>query len=442
MLLRFFTFLTFFLLLKGSCLGARVNIFLNIINPPPEEISFKLKKLYLLKEGERKLPLLQGKYVSSRLSFGQTLLTTQKIPPGTYKGLSLEISDVCLGEGHLSSPAEPVIINLPFRLRGKASLSLFILWYVRDSIQGSRFLPSFTGRLQGRPLREETLYVSCDDIDTLFAIRADTNQVVASLAVSGSPTDMAISTAGNRLYVLAQDDRAINVIELSSFRPIDSFFLPLATRPKYLALVGSRSAVITDPDSHFLLLVNLTSGGLLSSKRLGYQPSEVLYWEDKGQIFVSSPTDQVVYILNTDLSSGGKLTGIMDPRGLWIREKRLYVAEYRPGTLSIFNLDTGELVGRVRSGRGTIRVSGSDSRLYISNEEEGTVGIISPGQLTISKKIRVNGSPFTMATYNQRKWLYVADRKGKGLVVIDTISEKIVGRIELGGTPFALVVHH
>ncbi|WP_456431004.1 YncE family protein [Thermosulfuriphilus sp.] len=442
MLLRGLLFLLIYFSLWGSASAARINVFLNIVAPPPEEVSFRIKNLYLIKSSGQKIPLSEGgSRVFSTANFAQEFLAAKNISPGEYQGLILEISDTCLGEEHLDSPAAPLKIRIPFRIRGKESLSLFVFWNVRDSLQGRSFIPQFYGRLQGRPLRDETLYVTCDDIDTLFAIRADTNQVVASLGLEGGPKDLAISLTGDRLYIVASKAKALNVVELSTFRTIDTFFLPLAISPQFIALLGGNQAVVTDPQAHYLLLINLVSGGLISSRRLGYQPSEILYWEEKGQIFVSSPADQVVYILNADLSQGGKLTGIMDPRGLWIKDGRLYVAEYRPGTVSVFNLDNGELVGRIRSGRGTIRVSGSGSRLYISNEEEGTIGVISPGQLTISKKIRVKGSPFTMATYKQRRWLYVADRRNKGIIVIDITSEKPVGRIILGGKPFGMIVN-
>jgi len=430
----------FIILMAGSSWAARINVFLNIVEPLEQEIQFSFESIELLEDGNSINLKLSKKSFSSKISFKQLYLAGGNVPRGRYNLLVLKLKEVKLNNKHLLLSKSQVKLPLRFQLQKDDSLSIFVFWNVKNSIKANKFVPNFYARVQTRPLRGETVYVTCEDTDTVFAIRADNNQVMASLGIAGSPKAIVADSDNDRLFIISEKFRKLNVVELSSFRKIDSFFLPLVSSPRYIVLIDSDKAAITDHRSDYVILVNLVSGGLLSSKRIGYSLSEITYSTSNNQIFISSPENQAVYVLTSNLDLVKTLRIGHKPRGLWFRNNRLYVADNATGTVNIFDLASEELVGRVLSGRGAVQVFGTETRIYISNQKEGTISLLSPGQLTIFKKIRVGKGPFLMTVCRRRGWLYVGLQGEDSLAVIDTTAEKLIGKIELGCRPFGLTV--
>lgn len=431
---------SFFVLLISSSWASRVNVFLNLMEPLEQEVKLSFENIDLLENGNSIKLKLSKKFFSSKAPFRQLFLAGGEAPRGRYNALVLKLKEAKLNNKNLLLSTTQIKIPLRFELQKDASLSLFVFWDVKSSVKGNKFIPNFYARVQTRPLRGETVYVTCEDTDTLFAIRADTNQVMASLGVSGIPQAVVADSDNDRLFVVSERFRKLNVIELSSFRKIDSFFLPLVSSPRYIVLINSNKAAITDYRSDYVILVNLLSGGLLNSKRIGYSLSEIAYSISNDQIFISSPENQAVYVLTSNLTLVKTLRVGHKPRGLWIQNNKLYVADNATGTVNVFDLASEELVGRIRSGRGAVQVFGTANRIYISNQKEGTLSLLAPGQLIIFKKIRVGKGPFLMTVCSRRGWLYVGLKGENSLAVIDTTSEKLVGKIELGCCPFGLTV--
>ncbi len=116
------------------------------------------------------------------------------------------------------------------------------------------------------PLRQlpvDLVFVSCPDIDTVFVVRADKNWVVDSFGVKGRPTYLAIDPdlSRQRLYVLASRDRTVKVVDLSSFRVVDFFTVPLNDAPTFMAISpDGRWAFLLDEDSGYLSRMDLTTG--------------------------------------------------------------------------------------------------------------------------------------------------------------------------------------
>ncbi len=427
------------LLIVSSSWAARVNVFLNVSNPIKENLVLELGGLNLLIE-KHVFHLEYVDEISSTIPFRQIYLGGGEVPSGRFDSIGIKINKVCLNQKSLKLSTEYTKIPINLYIRKDESVCIFIVWDVKSSVEGSKFIPRFYARIQERPLRVETVYATCEDTDTLFAIRADTNQVIASLGISGGPKDLVADSNKDRLYVLSENERKLNIIELSNFRKMDSFFLPLVSNPRYLALVGSNDAVITDPESNYVILIDLSSGGLIASKRLGYSPSQVIYSEEQDQIFVSSPEDQVVYVLDHNLNQINEFSIGQNPRGIWEREGYLYITDYTTGMINFLEISSGDLRGQVMSGLGAVRILGTSDRIYVTNQEEGSLSLLTPDNLFLLKKISVGKEPFSMVICSRRGWLYVGLLGEKAIAVIDTTAERLIGKIKLGCRPFGLAI--
>ena len=420
----FFLCLLAILLNIDSTLAARVNIFLNISGKTTQTISFKLKELKLINENGQQVKFKINKKISSSKTFGQYFLATKEIPAGNYSEIRLILDN---------KKEQKKSIN--FAIRKNESLCLFLVWHLQTSAKQSDETPVISVETQNPPLGEDTIYISCEDIDTVFAVRTDLNQVQASVGVSGKPKDLVL--LNQRLYILSSRDRSIYLVETSSFRTIDRFLLPLVISPSYLLVMPDNTALVTDPKGQYLIRLDLTSGELIGSKRLGHQPMELFFEPNENLVFVSSPLDQAVFFLDSRLSLIKRLS-VPSPRGLVVLDNRLYVAEYTSGLVGIFSFPEGEKIYELRSGLGCIRLYPVGRRIFIANQKEGTISILRLGQRSISKKIRTGGAPFSLISCARRRWLYAANRKKRSLTVIDLTSEKMMGEVELGGIPFGL----
>jgi len=437
---KVFLLVFMFFLVSGVCDAARLNVFVNIDHPLSSEASFKVVSLTLIdgRGGDVSISVTNP-VVTTKVAFGQGFLTSSEVPEGQYTGVILKIQDVRMGTRRIPNERE-VKLAANWELNERDSRCLFLVWDVRGSLREDGFKPSFYLMPQGRPLRGETLYVTCDEINTLFAIRTDQNRVVASLGTKDTPRQLAAFPRGDRLYVLCERSRSLLSVEMSTFRIIDSLLLPMVQSPRFLALVNGRTLVLTDPSNNQIFLVDASTGGLLKSRRLGYHLTDVFYWKEGRQIFVSSTGEQKVYQLNMDLRQTGEYASGSSPRGLWVQKYRLFVTDSGSGTVSVFNLRTGRLLGRVRSGREPVAIIGSQQRLYISNRRDGYISVLWPGQMVVSKKIRVGGTPSNLAICRLRRWIYVVDRENKGLTVVNATALRGEGIIPLGNLPFDITV--
>ncbi len=441
MLLKKIVIAVFMVLMASGVLeAARLNVFVNIDHPLSSEARFKVISLSLVDAQGSDVPVdVANPVVTTRVPFGQCFLASAEVPEGQYAAVALKVGGIRMGERKIAGEQE-VKVAVNWELKEGESRCLFLVWDVRGSLREKGFAPSFYGMPQSRPLRGETLYVTCDEINTLFAIRTDRNRVVASLATKDTPRQLVAFSRGDRLYVLCERSRSLLSVEMSTFRIIDSLLLPMVQSPRFMALVNGRTLAITDPSNDQIFLVDASTGSLLKSKRLGHRLSDVIYWEEGRQLFVSSTGGQKVYQLNTDLSLARAYDTGSSPRGLWVQREWLYVADSGSGTVSLFNLRNGRLVGRIRSGREPIYLMGTQRRLYVSNRGEGTLGVFWPRQMAISQRIRVGGTPSMLAICTVRRWIYAVDRSVKGLVAVNATSLKKEGTIILGNLPYGLVV--
>ena len=218
----------------GATPPARLSLYLQLRGSPRRSIRWRMGGLALRGGGWwRELAGGPWEVDSARLGEGQLLLGCFVLRPGRYDALRLRALKASLRrEGQrrmlaLDRPRVALPLPRPLELRGGDSVCLFLEWDVDASLrEGFLFRPCLRVRLQRPPLRGELLYVTCDDIGTLYVVGANANRVVAALGVGPCPRGLLLDPEGNRLYVVDSRDRAVRVVELSTNRVVDSLALP------------------------------------------------------------------------------------------------------------------------------------------------------------------------------------------------------------------------
>ena len=180
------------------------------------------------------------------------------------------------------------------------------------------------------------------------------------------------------------------------------------------------------------------TGEVLVSRRVGLGINDIAASEEKGILAISVPREQKVYILNSSNLNTIKtfrVSGV--PSSLWIDGDMLYITNVTTGNLEIYELKGFKAINSIYSGVKPIDVLGIDDKIYVANKGENSISVFDKEQLIVLRKIQVKGPPKDMTFCTMRRWMYVA-LEDKGVAVVDTIRDRVVGYIDLGCSVSAL----
>jgi YVTN family beta-propeller protein len=193
-------------------------------------------------------------------------------------------------------------------------------------------------------------------------------------------------------------------------------------------------------------------GGLL---RLGTIPHEMVLSTDGRWLYVTNYGVKTY----TDEAQGGNTISIVDvQRGVKVgeialgarhrphgiergRSGKLYVTVDFPPSVVIVDPEVRKVVGDFALDQKLphmLAVSRDESAVYVANTGSATVSVLrpnappGPGRL---KNLPVGGVPMGVALSADDARLYVANRQGNAVVVIDTRSQKTLKAIEIPGAP-------
>jgi YVTN family beta-propeller protein len=437
--------------LQESRGDARLSVFLRLKEQEGPQVWMKINQLEVRSDsGWAPLGVARPEVQSQDIrANGQILAGRGGVPAGRYQAIRFTVEQAALvreSDRVFLAPDNPVVeINFPaeLNLAKGDSTSLFLTWDTAGSMLGTATLsPRMTVAQQRIPLATDLAYVSCPELDTVYVFRTDHNMVCGSIGISGKPTSIVANSALNRLFILSRQDSAVKILELTSNRQIDQVKIPLSVKATHMAVSPDGMwAYVIDETANNLLRLNLQTGTVDGQVRVGSRPKFILYLEDQNLVAVSCAYAQKIYFLDAiSLAVVNMIDTGGTPDGLLVRDNYLYVAESSSNSVSVFALPGGGSGSRLNVGVQPRRLVFGNNHIYIANAGEGTVSVLRPGQLSVSRAIRVGGMPFEMGVSQARQWLYVGDTQKGGITVIDLSVNRIVSFIELGAAPDAFVV--
>ena len=435
---------------KNPGYTSRINCFLNLKDDQGPAIRLEVAGIEVVSDGFR-LPIVKGplKISSTEIRSGQLFLGSIPVPPGRYHRLSFSISK---GEVQKSGGQYAVMTPEPFSLEVSLSAdlnlepgdssTLLISWDSENSFRPDNTIsPALTASPALKQIPLDIILVTCPDINTIFILRADKNWVVDSFGLTGGPTYMAVSPGSNQLlYVLASRERMIKVINLSTYRTINFFPVPLNDDPSFMTISpDGGSAFLLDEQSGYLSRVNLTTGQSDARVLLNYRPKYAAYLNEENLLAVSLSLAQKVLLLDPEsLAVRGTITTGGAPDGIFVVDNQILIAEYGDNSVSIAELRGRGAQSRLAVGFGPRRLMGTGRQVFVSNYNDGSLSVLQPGQFGVIQEIYGLGRPLEMVFNQSYLRLYVADEKMAALAVINTNSKRLLGHIFLGAKPFDL----
>ncbi len=431
---------------------ARVNCFLTLRDDQGPAIRLEIDSIEVFADDLR-LPIISAplKIESAAIGTSQLFLGSVAAQPGRYQRLRFAVTkaEIKKADGKYGViAAEPFSVDVALapnlNLNPEDSKSLLITWDVQNSLQADDTLDlDLTAIIPLRQMPVDLVFAACPDIDTVFVVRTDKNWVVDSFGLKGGPTYLAIDPDNTQfLYVLLSRDRMVKVVELSTYRVVNFFPLPLNDEPTFMAFnPEGQSAYLLDERNGYLSRLDLTTGQIVARVLLGYRPKYVAYLGGQNLLVASLSLSQNVLLLNPlSLDVIGSISTGSEPQGVAILDNQLYIAEYRDNTVSIADLAGRGTQNRLTVGFGPRRLLETDDQIYVSNYEDGSLSVLAPGQLGVIQEIYGLGHPLEMVFDQNYHRLYVADEGKAALAVIDTNSNRVVGQISLGARPIGLDV--
>lgn len=205
--------------------------------------------------------------------------------------------------------------------------------------------------------------------------------------------------------------------------------------------------VVSNEDSDEASLVDLASGTIIRTVPVGAEPEGVRISPDGALAYVTGETDHDVTVLDT--GTGDELARI--PVGTRPRDAvftrdgaRAYVSAEIAGTVSeivvaehrverTFHLPEGSLSMGVA-------LSPDDAILYVANGRAGTVSVIDLESGEVTGNVVVGERPWGIAVSADGSTLFTANGPSNDVTVLDTASLRIIARIPAGERPWGVAL--
>ncbi len=422
-----------------SCLhSAMLHIYVNSFYPIEQKLSFFIKSISFISEKGNTLKFRVNKKIASEASFSQQFLKTVKIPEGKYTILKIKIKKATFNNKEMKIKSPYFDLNLNLKISDKQTKALFVLWNIRSSVKEGEFVPVFAVQRQNSPLRGEMLFITSDSANTFYVVRVDTNQVSATINISGAPKEMALSCLNDRVFVVSKNNGKVNIIEVSTFRLLDSFVLPVVNSPEFIEK-GKTGLYIADPEYDTIINVDEQTGSLLNNIKIGDGLSDILYVGETDKIVISAYNDRNIYILDSSLNTQKILKTEGSPKSVFYDSGKLFVSNFDTGILSVRDFSTMETEKNIRI-MSPLKAVKSDNRLFVADYNGKKIDIVNLEQNEAVRSIYLPGKPFKLSVCFKRGWLYAALRNRKEIAVIDILKESVMGFIQLGSKPYDVKV--
>jgi len=169
----------------------------------------------------------------------------------------------------------------------------------------------------------------------------------------------------------------------------------------------------------------------------------MIFSADSAFVFVTlQESDEVAAIRLADQSLQWKIKVGRQPAGIWMTpdDKHLLVGVMGEDFVEVIDWRAQKSVRRIVTGKGAhnFRPLGDGRHVFVGNRVAGTVSLIDQATLQKTADITVPLGPDCMEVSADRKWLWVTQRWGKSVAVVDIEAKKVAQTIPVGRSPHGI----
>lgn len=330
----------------------------------------------------------------------------------------------------------------------------------RGSVALSMLLVSVSALGQGY-----VVYVSNEDSNDVTVIDGASDVVTATIPVGTRPRGVRVSEDGRTLYVATSgspkcpptmseeaceaqvEDKSLDGITVvdTATRTVTRV-LPGGSDPEQFDVAGGR-IFVSNEDSSTTSIVDLQTGALVASIRVGREPEGVKTSPDGRFVLVTAETDHNVAII--DAASNESLGTVevgLRPRDIAFSPDGAfaYVSAELAHSVAIVDMRSRTRVGAIELPIGTLpmglAVAPRGDRLYVANGRARTVAAIDLAARAVVASVEVGHRPWGIALSPDGTRLYTANGPSNDVTVVDVATFAVIGRIAAGRSPWGVAI--
>ncbi len=436
---------------ENAANAGRLYLFLNLRSADGPPVAMTVSAVELLAgDGGWETKSLGSLVVdAAQIRAGQKFLTRMVLPPGTYRKLRLVLggAERSRASGRVAMALRDSLVELPLRnalqVRAGDSKSLFLTWDTAESVKNGVFFPILQLRPSLKKLIADAAYVACPDIDTVFMLNTDSNRVIDSLGIPGRPAYILQSRLYEKDKVFVLTGSEIIAFSPATNEIVERNSLTMLRKPVHMTFGrDGRWAYILDRQRSSVSRLDLGSGTIDAQARLEYAPDFILYLEKPDLLAVTLGRGQTVVLLSPDtLATVGSVSTGMRPAGLMDWNGRyLFIAETGTNSVMVYDYENNAMLKRIPVGFQPARLAGSATSVYVANRGSGSISVVHPGLLDVTRSIPVIGIPAELTYVSRNRWMYAGNEDSMAVDVIESTTGEVVTSIELGAVPGGFVV--
>jgi YVTN family beta-propeller protein len=213
---------------------------------------------------------------------------------------------------------------------------------------------------------------SVPDRDCVLVVDPGTGATLATVAVGGHPTAVAVSAERQRAYVSTFESGSVSVVDTGSYRVVDTIALPLtgsysAAADLTLSPDGA-SLYVVDWGQNLLFVIDVATHAILASVEVGANPDAVV--ATAARVYVANEADDTVSVVDATSYAVTRTIRVgRGPTGLALVPAAglLYVAANADGVVTVIDTVTQAVLATL-SAAGAYQVAASlgGSRVYVS----------------------------------------------------------------------------
>ena len=429
--------------------------FILFLQPLPQEshrLSFAIKELTVLREDGTELPLVmeQSIFEADSLIGVQKTLVAVTLPQGRYLGLKLQIEKASLngaeGEVALLPPTDPIIVDHSFTIVERQSESLQLsLSSDRLVTNGAFFTPKFSLWKPERMLRNLKGFVSNGGSQSLTVFNKKTALVTDSIQIGKGPREMALDQRRGWLYVALAGDDLIAVVEVGNGEILGQIRLRFGDEPTELALSSSGNRLLAlNQGSSSVSIIDAGSLSELGRVRLDSEASDVFMGRKEDRAYVVQPASSSLSVLDLNafrVLNSTTLTDIPLEGVVSSDDKTLYLTTDFSSELLVVDSASLRVKEKIFVGNGarSIIIHGVSGLLYVG-KQNGEVAVVDPQVLMAIDSYSLPGPIQSLIIDNDENALFAVLPNTSRLLKIDLVGKRTVGFLELGAESHSVVV--
>ncbi len=262
-------------------------------------------------------------------------------------------------------------------------------------------MPFHEGVSQQKPNMEGTIIVGNKSGNTISLIDRATGKTITQLPTGLQPHEVEVSDDGQLAVVANYGDQenpgnTLSVYNIRQARQTKTIDLGANTRPHGLDWIkGTSKLLVTTEGTQKLLLVDIKKGEILKDLETQQELSHMVAATPNGD--------------------------------------RAFVSSIRTGNVTVFDLNSGELLGQIYSGKGAegIAVSPDGREVWVTNRAENTITVFNTQNLQQITQIACGEFPIRAKFSPNGKYFVVSNAKSGEIAVVHARDKKVIKKIKL-----------